>query len=70
MLYIKYESNVVSDKKIFESCILKTYVRLTLWPTYATNRNSLKIFGREPLRENSYKVWSKSAVRSISICIR
>ena len=25
MLYTKYESSVVSDKKIFESCILKTY---------------------------------------------
>ena len=32
---------VVSDMKIFESCILKTYF-LTLWPTYATNQNHLK----------------------------
>jgi len=28
---------VVSDKKIFENCILKTYF-LTLWPTYVTNK--------------------------------
>jgi len=27
---------VVSDKKIFENCLLKTYF-LTPWPTYATN---------------------------------
>jgi len=33
---------VVSDKKIFDNCILKTYF-LTLWPTYATNQNHLKI---------------------------
>jgi len=38
---------VVSDKKIFESCILKTYF-LTLWPTYATNSNNLNNFGRGP----------------------
>jgi len=31
---------VVSDKKTFENCILKTYF-LTLWPTYATNWNGL-----------------------------
>jgi len=36
---------VVSDKKIFENCILKTYV-LTPWPTYATNQNHLNNFGR------------------------
>jgi len=31
---------VVLDKKIFESCILKTYF-LTPWPTYATDQNHL-----------------------------
>jgi len=31
---------VVSDKKIFENCMLKTYF-LTPWPTYATNQNHL-----------------------------
>jgi len=30
---------VVSDKKIFENCILKTYF-LTPWPTYATNETT------------------------------
>ena len=35
---------VVSDKKIFESFILKTYL-LTPWPTYATNWNSKNNFG-------------------------
>ena len=34
---------VVSDKKIFDNCILKTYF-LTLWPTYATNQNHLNDF--------------------------
>ena len=38
---------VVSDKKIFENCILKTYF-LTLWHTYATNQNHLNKFGRGP----------------------
>jgi len=34
---------VVSDKKMFEICILKTYF-LTPWPTYATNQNYLNNF--------------------------
>jgi len=38
---MKASGLVVSDKKIFENCILKTYF-LTLWPTYATNQNHLK----------------------------
>jgi len=45
---------VVSDKKIFESFILKTYL-LTPWPTYATNWN-----GMGPPRDHSCEVWSKS----------
>jgi len=53
---------VVSDKKIFENCILKTYF-LTLWPTYATNWNNLNNFGRGPLRDHSCEVWSKSNER-------
>ena len=50
---------VVSDKKIFENCILKTYF-LTLWPTYATNCKGLNNFDRGPPRDHSCKVWSKS----------
>jgi len=50
---------VVSDKKIFENCILKTYF-LTPWPTYATNQNHLNNFGRGPPRGRSCEVWSKS----------
>jgi len=38
---------VVSDKKIFESCILKT-IFFTLWPIYTTNQNHLNDFGRGP----------------------
>jgi len=38
---------VVSDKKIFENCILKNYF-LTPWPTYATNWNGLNNFDRGP----------------------
>ena len=49
---------VVSDKKIFENCILKTYF-LTLWPTYATKQNYLNKFGRGPPRGHSCEVWSK-----------
>jgi len=49
---------VVSDKKIFENCILKTYF-LTLWPTYATNWNGLNNFDRGPPRDHSCEVWSK-----------
>jgi len=59
MLYTKYKSSVVSDKKIFESCILKTYF-LTLWPTYATNQNHLNIFGIAPPMDHSCWVWSNS----------
>jgi len=50
---------VVSDKKIFENCILKPYF-LTLWPTYATNWNGLNNFDRGPHRNHSCEVWSKS----------
>ena len=50
---------VVSDKKIFENCILKTYF-LTPWPTYATNWNNLNNFDRGPPRDHSCEVWSKS----------
>ena len=50
---------VVSDKKIFENCILKTYF-LTPWPTYATNWNGLNNFDRGPPRDHSSEVWSKS----------
>jgi len=50
---------VVSDKKIFENCILKTYF-LTQWPTYATNQNYLNNFGRGPPRDHFYEFWSKS----------
>jgi len=32
MANMKYLGRVVSDKKIFETCILKTYL-LTPWPT-------------------------------------
>jgi len=39
---------VVSDKKICESFILKTYF-LTPWPTYATNWNGLNNFDRGEL---------------------
>ena len=49
---------VVSDKKIFENCILKTYI-LTPWPTYATNWNGLNKFDRGPPRDHSCEVWSK-----------
>ena len=53
---------VVSDKKIFESFILKTYF-LTPWPTYATNWNGLNNFDRGPSRDHSCEVWSKSNKR-------
>jgi len=48
---------VVSDKKICENCILKTYF-LTAWPTYATNQNHLNNFGRELPRDHSCWVLS------------
>ena len=53
---------VVSDKKNFESFILKTYF-LTPLPTYATNWNGLNNFDRGPPRDHSYEVWSKSNKR-------
>jgi len=53
---------VVSDKKIFENCILKTYF-LTPWPTYATNWNGLNNLDRGPPRDHSCEVWSKSNER-------
>ena len=43
---------VVSDKNIFENCILKTYF-FTQSPTYATNWNNLNNFGRGPPRDHS-----------------
>jgi len=58
MLYNKYETlgHVVSDKKNFENCILKTY-SLTPWPTYATNQNHLNNFGKGPLDDAIYQIW-------------
>jgi len=53
---------IVSDRKIFENCILKTYF-LTLWPTYANNRNCLNNFCRGPPRDYSCWVWSNSNER-------
>ena len=50
---------VVSDKKIFESFILKTYL-LTPWPTYVANWIGLNNFDRGPPRDHSCEVWSKS----------
>ena len=43
---------VVSDKKIFENCILKTYF-LTPRPTYATNQNHLNNLGGGLYRDHS-----------------
>jgi len=57
MLYIpnmKVLGIVVSDKNIFENCILKTYF-FTLWPTYATNQNNLNIFCRGPFLSSLVK---------------
>jgi len=45
---IKALGLVLSDKKIFENCILKTYF-LTPWPTYATNWNGLNNLVEEHL---------------------
>ena len=50
---------LVTDKKIFESCILKTYL-LIPWPTYATNWNGLNNFGRGPPKDHSFEIWSNS----------
>jgi len=49
----------VSDKKIYESYILKTYL-LTPWPTYATNWNGLNNFNRGLPRNHICEVWSNS----------
>jgi len=51
---------VVSDKKIFENCILKKNYFLTPWPTYATNWNGLNKFDRWPPRDYPFEVRSKS----------
>jgi len=59
---IKALGLVVSDKKIFENCILKNYF-LTPWPTYAINWNGLNNFDRGPTRDHSCEVWSKSNKR-------
>jgi len=59
---MKAQGLVVSDKKIFENCILKPYC-FTPWPTYATNWNGLNNFGRGPHRDHSCEVWSKSNER-------
>ena len=59
---MKALGHVVSDKKIFENCILKNYF-LTPWPTYATNWNDLNNFDRGPPRDHSCEVWSKSNKR-------
>jgi len=59
---MKAQGLVVSDKKIFENCILKTYF-LTPWPTYATNWNGLNNFGRGPPMDHSCEVKSKSNER-------
>jgi len=59
---MKFLGLAVSDKKIFENCILKTYF-LTPWPTYATNQNHLNNFDRVPPRDHSCEVWSKSSKR-------
>jgi len=50
---------VVSDKKTFENCILKTYF-LTSWPTNTTTWDGLNNFDRGPPRDHSCEVWSKS----------
>jgi len=54
---------VVSDKKIFKNCILKTYF-LTPWPTYATNQNHLNNFGRGLPRDHSCWVWSNCMLKT------
>jgi len=53
---------VVSDKKIFENWILKTYF-LTPWPTYATNKNHLNNFCKGHPRDHSCLVSSNSHKR-------
>ena len=58
---------VVSDKKIFENCILKNYF-LTPWPTYATNWNGLINCDRGSPRDHSCEVWSKSNKRLLRRC--
>jgi len=41
---VKSQGLVVSDKKMFENCVLKTYF-VTPWPTYATKWNGLSNLG-------------------------
>jgi len=62
ILNMKALGLVVSDKKIFENFILKTYF-LTPWPSYATKWNNLNNFGRGPPRDHSCEDWSKSNER-------
>jgi len=52
MLYTKYEGFVVSDKKIFENCILKTYF-LPCDQLMQPIMNHLNNFGRGPTRDHS-----------------
>ena len=59
MLYIKYKSLVVLDKKIFENCILKSYF-LPRDLLMQTTGNSLNNFVRGPPWNHSCEVWSKS----------
>jgi len=56
---MNYIGRVVSDKKIIEIFILKTYF-LTPWPTYATNKNQLKNVGKGPPSDNLCRVWLNS----------
>jgi len=44
---------VVSDKNIFENCILKTYFLTLSLLINATNWNNLNNFGRGPPRDHS-----------------
>jgi len=59
---MKAPSHVVSDKKMFENCILNTYF-LTLWFTYATNLNHMNNFDRGLAMYHYCEVWSKSNER-------
>jgi len=59
---MKALGHVVSNKKFFENCILKTYF-LTLHSTYATNWNGFNNFGRGTPWDHSCEVWSKSNER-------
>ena len=62
MLYTKYESSrpcSFGQDDFWKLHFKKTYF-LTLWPTYATNWNSLNNFDRGPPRDHFCEVWSKS----------